>query len=170
MKEVSSASSLALFFLCGCHLSLEQFLSEQINFLMSSGWQIMSKMNMHPEWGGESGWWIDREPACGPYANQAACSQTCLFLPLPSSSTCSPTVRHPPPSPTPTREHCLDRLAYFFLSTSHGVSSSPLCKEQAPQVFHVSILLFAISCCSYNFSSVHVKNYPFIFLKGIRGC
>ena len=36
------------------------------------------------------------------------------------------------PSPTPTREHHLDSLANFFLSTSHGVSTSPLCKEQAP--------------------------------------
>lgn len=59
-------------------------LSEQINYSMSSGfgWQIISKMNTSPVRGGESGQWMDREPACGPYANETACSQACLFLPL----------------------------------------------------------------------------------------
>lgn len=154
--------------LCGCLISLEQILSEQINFLCPVADRSCPKRTPTQDEEGRGGGGLT---ACGPYANEAACSQTCLFLPLPSYSTCSPAVKDAHiPSPTPTREHHLDSLAYFFLSTSHGVSTSPLCKEQAPWVFHVSILLFAISGCSFNFSSVHVKTYPFIFLKGMRGC
>lgn len=98
-------------------------------------------------------------------AVKSACSShSHILFNLQPSCQCCPT-----PSPMPTREYHLDSLAYFFLSASHGVSTSPLCKEQAPQVFHVIILLFAISCCSFNFSSVRVKNCPFIVLKGKRG-
>lgn len=90
-----------------------------------------------------------------------------IFL---SSSTCNPTVNAIPYLFQASQRIPSTQPILFFLTFCRAFT--PHCARSHPRhfTFQVIILPFAISCCSFNFSSEWVKNCLVIFLKGKRRC